>query len=547
MLALLAGCGGGGSALPLGSNNHSGPAAKGSVPATFTIEVPAKTSGTSSTRRPAYVSPATQSILIVIDSGDPDEQDIFQNVSSGSPGCTTPSPISPLTCTISLSVTPGPHVFNMLTFDLPLVGGSLNPLAQPLSTNLDFPFTVVAGTNNNIPIVLQGLPVNVLVLAGSGQDVTGTTETGFSLWGAYKADEITLYPRTFTVVAVDADLNYIVGPGAPALTMVSSDSSTMSDGVAATNNPNEFTITPKAYVSSEQFDYTITATASTASGSNSGFGSPVIVQQPISVVARNAPRIYVANSYANNVSVYDEQGNAVTPTAFPVGVQPSGITYDSHNGFTYVADQSYVQAYDSDGNPKTLTGSFAGGQAVGVVYDPHNGHLYVGNPTTGIGVFDEQGNSIAVTGTWLDPSSVLAFAYGGIYDPDNGDLYFADKTNKLIERYDENGNFVAEWSDTNAPTSIVRSPSTGWLYVATQNGGIDIFDDSGNPMTLTGSSFDAVYGLTPWGIAYDPANGQYYTTAVSLGISAFDLNGNDRALAGPFGGLDVPLGLAVVP
>lgn len=139
-------------------------------------------------------------------------------------------------------------------------------------------------------------------------------------------------------------------------------------------------------------------------------------------------------------------------------------------------------------------------------------------PGADISVFDEQGNPVTVSGTWNDgigTSPVSAFAYGGVYDPNNGDLYFADLFNNMIERYDENGGFIAEWADTNAPT-------------------------------LAGS-FSSLNGLVPWGVAYDPANGQIHTTNSNPGTSSFGFNGSARSVSGPFGGLNIPLGMVIVP
>jgi hypothetical protein len=541
LTAALCACGGhAGSALPPAAGQLPSHAA-GAIPATFTIHIPAKTTSSSSVRRPEYVSPATQALSIVVDAGGSSPQTFDQNISSGAPGCNVPSPISALTCTIDLSVAAGAHTFDMTTYDQPLdVNGHVR--GNPLSANIGFPFTILAGVSNNIPITLQGLPAGISIVPIPGQDVTGNQETGFDIWGAFDADGVSAFPRNFFVDATDADGNFILGTGTPTITVNSSDPATMSDGVNFPGvNPNLFTITPLNYVAGETFTYTFTATPSVDPGSASG-ATPLSLKISMVVKAFSSPRVYVTDIGDNEVQIYDDVGNPIA--SFGVSSLSGGIAYDPDSGLLYIANNGSITAYDYTGSPQISPGGFPiSNPPAGIVYNPHNQDLYVGISGGGIAVYDGQGNPVTVSGTWKDTGGNLAFAQGGAYDSGNGHLYFADQNAGMVEEYDDTGNYIAEWAIA-GPTGVVRDPSNGWLYVTTTSG-VDVFDDSGNPISLPGEAFSVVASTYVTGVAYNPASGAILTSQQSAFVIEFDRNGNEiihiRA------GLSNPAGLVVVP
>ncbi len=116
------------------------------------------------------------------------------------------------------------------------------------------------GQNNSLHFVLQGIPTGISVLAAANQDVRGDQTGGFDLYGAYKADGTTILPRKFTVVSTDADGNFIVGAGSPTLTVTSSNTGALSNGVVSASNPNLFTVTPAGWANNTGFQLVVTAT-----------------------------------------------------------------------------------------------------------------------------------------------------------------------------------------------------------------------------------------------------------------------------------------------
>ncbi len=158
---------------------------------------------------------------------------INQNLSSANANCAA-SLVSPLVCTVTLNLSPGSYQASFTTFDGPLDAGGA-PTGNALSANLGFPVTIVPGTSNGINVTLQGIPQALAVIPAGATGVAGTGAS-FSL-GRCAATQ------TISVVALDADGNFIVGPGAPtpALTTTATGYTIASPTASA---PNTFVMTP---------------------------------------------------------------------------------------------------------------------------------------------------------------------------------------------------------------------------------------------------------------------------------------------------------------
>ncbi|MGC8486557.1 MAG: hypothetical protein ACP5O6_13140, partial [Candidatus Baltobacteraceae bacterium] len=227
----LAGCGGGG-------GGAAGPAAvlPGSpgLPSTgaaanahVVISIPKGTASTG--RAPAYVSPATQSISVAVDGGTP----TVQNLSPSSPNCSSAGTAYPLNCTVPVSAAAGVHSLTFITYDQP------NAAGNQLSAN-SISVTFVAGQNPAIPVTLAGVPA-------SFQLASATTMSPSSISGSATAGYYFFMGATskILIVTLDADGNYIVGPGAPTIA-ASLTGVTAGSGIAIApaggGNPNLFTL-----------------------------------------------------------------------------------------------------------------------------------------------------------------------------------------------------------------------------------------------------------------------------------------------------------------
>lgn len=452
LAGLLAGCGGAGApAMP--PSVHTSKAAGTRV----VIQIPPKSSTASSAaRQPQYVSPSTQSITVSVDGGPA----TAQNLTPGSPNCDVPAPLSPLTCTVNISAAPGTHTFTFVTYD------GLNGTGNVLSTN-SVSQNIVANQSNTVNVTLDGVPKSfqVLPLPSLGA-IQGTATSGFQFLGRET--------YTMEIDAVDADGNYILGPGAPAL-RVSVSNASVGSGVTVTaasnGNPNEFVV------------------------KSTGFGSATLAIAAGSALTTNVPLVSAAvtTTIAGAAGTNGFADGSGTAANF---YYPQGITYDSADGSLYVADtfNNEVRKVTPAGAVTTFAGSrFIPkiGAPRGIAYDPDNGNLYL---TTD---FNCQVKQVTAAGV----ISVLAGYFVPYHPPD---CAFADGTGlSALFWYPMgvgygNGNLYV----TDTFNCALRQVTTGGV-VKTIAGNHNVCEFADG----TGSN---AYFRAPHGVAYDPKNGDLY-------------------------------------
>jgi hypothetical protein len=530
----------------------------------FTLTIPRPATTASQGRAPRYVSQATKSLGITIDPGTGNQSFTGMNIGPGDPGCNNPTPVSPLTCTVSIAASPGSHTFDFRTYDQRLDGNG-NPQGNVLSTNIGFPFTIVPAQNNSINFVLQGIPTAVSLLPQPNQDVRGDQTGGFDLYGAYKADGTTLFARKFFAVTTDASGNFILGSGSPAITVTSSDTNSLSNGVAAANNPNLFTLTPVGWGANAGLQLTVTATPSTASQTNSG-AAPITLKVPARYVARNAPRIYVSGGPGQNwVKVYDENGNPVTVSGtWPNLSGPMGLAYDGAQQRIFVANYSdnTVKAYDLDGNAAGPSNAISLVNPMAVAMDTDTQRIYVTTHDVGLFVFDSSGAPVTTSGNWKQPASPPHGTPNAFpYDPtallisgrgrgNGGSVYTEDTASGAIVVYDTDGNWRMGFDGNNGVSGLAQDPVSGRIYGTFSARGITVFDEIGNLIDVPGT-WPNIH--QPVGIGYNPANGYLYVNnsqgAAHAGpnVPVYDQNGNQISTSGAFTGADNGWGLTIVP
>jgi DNA-binding beta-propeller fold protein YncE len=529
--------------------------AKGKATLSVRITVPPRKARRG--HRPRFVSPATDGILLTLDRGTPKQAVIGHVITLGAVGC---SSSLPLTCTFTVAVTAGNHTLDVATYDLPPNGET--PRGNLLSDNLGIPLVIKSGSANSFNFTLQGIPAGIAVIPDPNQDVTGTQSAGFDFYGAYKADGSTIFPRSFTVIATDADGNYILGAGAPAITLTSSNPSKLSNGNSTIDNPNRFVVTPGTLVSFAALQLTATATPSTAAGSNSG-SNPLSVAFPVEFVAVNAPRIYVVDEdplgsscglpQCGKVSVFDEAGNVVRVAGSFTGIkQPFGICYDQSVGALYVTDSfdNKMDVFTPDGTTIPIGAGFSGlSFPMGVACDPHSGRIYVGGMDGPVLVYTEAGAAITTSGDWSEKEGgVIGEGQGVAVDDTSNVVYVTDQGNGRVEAYDSNGDAELSWSPAGGAFDSALDPSTHDVYVTTDlSASVETFTNQGGAFAPPGAGFPNV--TQPTGIARDPANGYFYVLdGTTDATSAFDKNGNPIPLpAGGFPGPIKPVALTIVP
>jgi DNA-binding beta-propeller fold protein YncE len=557
-LALLAivgaACSGGNGAS--GSGPIPGAPGGGSAPARghhakFVIKVPPRSH---ERKHGHYVSPATASLAISVNNGDP----TFVNISLGNANCSAAGG-GYLQCTISVNAPPGNDTFSFITYDEP--GGDGNAL----SGNTDVPFTVPAGGSAVIPVTLGGIAESVAILAPDSSHVSGTQFTGFSIYGRTALQ--------FTVVPLDADNNLILGPGAPSPSVLIAPAGAMTVVTPGPNGGNTFTLTSTYQATDPTVAQPVTVTAQVTPVPNStppisdvvrantlrphGMHPHVDVVSAQAKVSLYTPWLYVTNSGNGSITAYDEQGNAQTlgEGAFGELSAPNSIAYDSHTNKLYVVDTNasappldvFTPRGAATGTPGGFPG-FEGGELTSIVWDSNTTNLYM-TSTSGNTVFqyDDLGNPIAQTEGAFTLQSTSGQT-GITYDADDSQLFVSFTESPVaVSGFTEAGAATTPttgFASVTAPVALAYDSHNGLVYVVNNTTAkVQAFDTSGNLQTLTGT-FPGL--ANPSGIAVDPFNDLIYVTGFNGAVAVYDENGNKQTVTG-FAGTNLPASILVVP
>jgi DNA-binding beta-propeller fold protein YncE len=480
-------------------------------------------------RRPLYISPATQSITInVTEQGSTTSVSGYPqtaNLTPTSSGCI--STLASTQCTVSLALLPGDYDATFTTYD------QQNAAGNQLSAAQNVPFSIIAGTTNTIALTIGGIPTAVRIIADSPTTIAGDPVNGFTL--------ATGNSGYVTVLGVDADGNYILGTGAPAVALSSSDTSAYTVTASGSSAPNRFLLTDAApHAGAALLTASVTPTA------QSGASALTMLAR----VSSQPSVIYVEEATNNAVKGYSPFGTLQVNSGFANTSSPSAAVFDPVNDFIYVTNggNNAVTAYTPNGTQQTLSGSFANlSLPEGIVYDPTNGYLYVANEgNSTVTVYDANGAQQTLSGTFPN----LNGPHGLVYDPVNGFIYVTNVAGGTVTAYDANGNqqtLSGTFSGLNQPDGIAFDTVTGWLYVANfGNSTVTVYDQTGNRQTVSGS-FSALD--RPTTITYDVANGVLYAGSPAVGaISAFTDTGTaSTTLGASFSSSGPPQGLAIVP
>jgi len=429
--SLAAGCAHGESALPPTSKASSG---LDRVTARFVIAVPARSAANAAQRRPAYVSPATESLTLAITGATTLTQ--TANLTPTSNGCS--STLATTVCTLAVALAPGTYTAAISTYD------GTNGTGTLLSSGQNVGFTIVQGQANTIPLTLNGVPHTLQVAAQSaGAQPTGASS--FTITG--------VFPVSLEAIALDADGNIIVGPGAPTYTVAQTSGTAYATANPSASSPNTFTLTPPA-VNGAAATFTVTAAYGDATCSQTGavcttsFGAVTHLQ-------------YAIVENAANVTVY-------APPYTGAGTALSG--------YLGTAQLPGIAAFDSAGN---LFISDSGGEDVKEYAPP-----YTGTPIASIGdglVNNPIGVAVGPGGTLFvasfDTNAVYAYAppYTGtpttISNGMNGPSSIAlDSAGDLFVA-NFNGNDITEYAPpyTGAPAAT-SGPSQPLQVVANSAG-----------------------------------------------------------------------------
>ncbi|HEY4439135.1 MAG TPA: hypothetical protein VGN14_01705 [Candidatus Elarobacter sp.] len=462
-------CGGAGrnsAALPA---TASSPSPGKAASATLRITIPAKASTAAAKRSPRYISPATESVAISFVPTSGPTQTFNQNLTTASnPNCTA-SLVSPTICTITLALMPGSYTATFVTYDGLLDGGG-NPTGSALSANQNIPVTIVAGQANTVDVAFQGIPTSVAFLPNTTSTLRGSPQVGFNLAVCDPAQSV-------TVVGVDADGNYILGPGAPVPSLVSSNAALVSVTAPTTGAPNTFVLNPQAGATAgQQVALTATATPSASAPNDSGAAAVS------TIVAINYDQ-YVCRTYT-------ELPNSVQ-NPFGITVGPDSAIWAADNGDGSIGNGLILRT--------TTAGAFSTYAALiapyGITSGP-DGKLWYTDP-----INDEVG-SMTTTGTAAAYSLASGSQPYGITAGPDGNIWFAESVRRNIANISPTTHAITEYSDPTGgyPIGIAAGPD-GYLWFTSGDSAIGRMSTGGavTVFTLAPNSFPAAIAAGPDG------------------------------------------------
>lgn len=241
--SIFAGCGGGGSSNPHGTS--SGNTSSKGAQYTVKVKIPSASGSTSNAvRRVKYVSPSVQSIVVqILGNGGTqlvqgsDYVNVTANGSSGAGSCTTTSGVT--TCVLSLNAaigSSGTFTLVVATYDAQQTQTCAPSATPACSGNLlsisDMPQNITAGQTTSV--TLGGVPAYI---------------QGIELVSGYMVahnNAITLFgpgPQKIDFEFLDADLNAIIGPGAPQVSVTAANPSVLLGSISTVANSGVYTVT----------------------------------------------------------------------------------------------------------------------------------------------------------------------------------------------------------------------------------------------------------------------------------------------------------------
>jgi sugar lactone lactonase YvrE len=247
-------------------------------------------------------------------------------------------------------------------------------------------------TNNRVRMVSVAGPTGILLTNSSGALLTDNTRVINTVVGGGSATQVNLGASTNPLTAI------LSSPAGLAI-----DSA---NNVYISDRGNNRILYLNNYLSSCSGTPAVCSTAPTLSVVVSGLSSP-------SGIALSGTKLYIAETGANRIDVFDTSANTLTtvvqgPT-FPVNA-PRGLAVNPTSGAVYIADT---------GNQRIGTMPKAGGSMTVIAGVTGN----AGFPTAG-GDEDPFNPVAAVT-------SKVSGPWGGAFDL-NGNYYFADKGNNRV-------------------------------------------------------------------------------------------------------------------
>ncbi|MDP6064090.1 MAG: peptidyl-alpha-hydroxyglycine alpha-amidating lyase family protein [SAR202 cluster bacterium] len=249
-------------------------------------------------------------------------------------------------------------------------------------------------------------------------------------------------------------------------------------------------------------------------------------------------RVYVFNRSANNVIVFDREGDMITAWDRDF-IEPHAATVDQH-GNIYLVDRDthVIEKFTLDGellmtlgnrNQPSDTGGTELGQLANKAGGPNNkptgvavaadGTIFVsdGYQNCRVHKYDAEGNHLM---SWGVPGKVEPGHFHlphGIGVDNRGRVLVCDRENHRIQLFNQDGEHLETWTGFRQPTAVVIGPDDT-VYVPELQARVTILDSDGKVLGQWGGEEDQAPGgfVAPHGIAID-SHGDIYVGEVLEG------------------------------
>jgi hypothetical protein len=481
----------------------------------MTISIPGATTS-STARRPTYVSSATKSITVVLNSPPVGYTQLAAFNVGTLPNATCPASGSDFVCTINLQIPPGSDNLTIKLWDT--AGGTGNILSEQIGT-----FTAVVGTTNSFSVTFDA-NASVMTVNGSGSCQNGPVGSSFGSVGST--------PVTYTVAYTDAATKTIVTPGLPTLEIQGNDAAYHSDSgtINGTGGTVAFTINQSAQT------FTLTPSNSTTTNAsvnvkavppNGGDGLSFSLTKSFAFSTGTAPP---SHNFLASVGQVSSNSGEVDLFTVTLGGN-TGIGSDTFSAFSpaslAVTNSTNENKPDVD-NPYSLAWDTTGDLLIG---NGHDGTANSGNMAcVPVGAIATGANSATTVSTYVSTPKGMA------YDSSTGTVALANlqpaSTYNLSE-YLLTGNYTAANSPPDLKVSVSNLGSLGGIAdilsltagtfaisltdgcevdSAHSGGGcpasgtseVAIQGPSGSPTTITNPTSPTTFAIDkPFGLAWD--------------------------------------------
>ena len=223
-------------------------------------------------------------------------------------------------------------------------------------------------------------------------------------------------------------------------------------------------------------------------------------------------KIYVANSWSNNLTVIDGSTDTIVATV-PAGAAPYAVAVNPSTNKIYVANKNSGTITVVDGSTDTVaTGVSVSNGSVALAVDIATNKIYVVNNGI-VTVID--GSTDTVAGTVPVGPSPYAVAVNlvpdKIYVANQGDACVTSCGSITVIDGVTNATTTITNSDVISPTFLAVNPASNTIYVA--NGGMGCSSVCNYVSVIDGTSYTAsvsVAGATYNAIAVNPVTGKVY-------------------------------------